>query len=98
MGLDLWFREDVARILAATAETMGSTLGAVAPLNLNEAASYREGFEDALRAVGVAFGVALPRAGLSRPDWQRERWPAAASGRVVSPGDAGTRTDRDWGP
>lgn len=76
MGLDLWFRQDVARILASTWETMracvnaaaaveraqpgaeGMRMGAVATSDERLAAAYRRGFEDALRAVGVAFGLA----------------------------------------
>jgi hypothetical protein len=56
MGLDLWFREDVARILASTLEAMSSSQ-AVGGGN----ADYQQGVEDALRAVGVAFGVLAPR-------------------------------------
>jgi hypothetical protein len=76
MGLDLWFRQDVARILASTWETMHSTaeatspgpgddgrLGAVATSDERMACAYRRGFEDALRAVGVAFGLAEGRNG-----------------------------------
>lgn len=55
MGLDLWFREDVARILAATQETMQSSQAATV---INE--DYQLGFRDALRAVAVAFGVVAP--------------------------------------
>lgn len=55
MGLDLWFREDVARILAATQETM---LASQAASLINE--DYQLGFRDALRAVAVAFGVVAP--------------------------------------
>ena len=57
MGLDLWFREDVARILASTQETMHNSLGAVPPLDPEKADAYQQGFGDALRAVAVAFGV-----------------------------------------
>ncbi len=65
MGLDLWFPDDVKRILAATHETMdsamdGASLGAAAPADPDVAAAYRQGFVDALRAVAVAFGVAQP--------------------------------------
>jgi hypothetical protein len=60
MGLDLWFREDVARILASTHETMHAAQRATAPLDPELAATYRQGFADALRAVAVAFGVAVP--------------------------------------
>jgi len=60
MGLDLWFREDVARILASTQETMRNSLGAVSPLDPEAAGAYRQGFDDALQAVAVAFGVCPP--------------------------------------
>lgn len=56
MGLDLWFKEDVARILASCHETMRATSESVG--DGNEAGyHYRQGFEDALRAVALAFGV-----------------------------------------
>lgn len=69
MGLDLWFKPDVARILASIWETMQATSAATQPGAGNSdgsivsgdarvAAAYRRGFEDALRAVGVAFGLA----------------------------------------
>ncbi|MGD2206855.1 MAG: hypothetical protein PVH17_08760 [Anaerolineae bacterium] len=57
MGLDLWFREDVARILAATDETMRASQAATVR---NQ--DYQQGFQDALRALAVAFGVAAPSA------------------------------------
>jgi hypothetical protein len=60
MGLDLWFREDVARILASTHETLRASAGAVTPLDEERAGAYQQGFEDALRAVAVAFGVLAP--------------------------------------
>ncbi len=58
MGLDLWFREDVARILASTHETMAASMRAAPPLDPETAEAYQRGFQDALRAVGMAFGVA----------------------------------------
>jgi hypothetical protein len=60
MGLDLWFREDVERILASTQETMSNSLGAVPPLDPQAAVAYQEGFADALRAVAIAFGLCPP--------------------------------------
>jgi hypothetical protein len=60
MGLDLWFREDVARILASTHEAMRAAMGATAPLDVESAETYQQGFADALKAVAVAFGVAVP--------------------------------------
>ncbi|MFC2037077.1 hypothetical protein ACFLYD_03785 [Chloroflexota bacterium] len=62
MALDLWFREDVARILASTQETMSGLLGEVSTISSAEADAYHRGFVDALRAVGIAFGVARPGA------------------------------------
>lgn len=65
MGLDLWFREDVVRLLASTLETMRASTRAVQDAaattgNREVADAYRLGFADAVRAVGIAFGVTLP--------------------------------------
>jgi hypothetical protein len=76
MGLDLWFQQDVARILAATHETMRSSMGAAPPLDPELAESYQQGFGDALHAVAVAFGVAVPAG--------REPDPLAATWQVVN--------------
>lgn len=63
MGLDLWFRADVARILQATHEAMMSTAAAMGDqtpedIGVRErAAGYRQGFGAALRAVATAFGL-----------------------------------------
>ena len=54
MGLDLWFREDVARILNAAAESQRDALEA-----LGETPYYR-GYFAALRVVATAFGVGAP--------------------------------------
>jgi len=65
VGLDLWFREDVARILAATQETMQASQ---ARGGINE--DYQQGFVDALRSVAVAFGVLpLTQQASKRNDW-----------------------------
>lgn len=77
MGLDLWFREDVARILASMHETMRATTyalqeaGAKPAHGAEVADAYRQGFVDALRAVAVAFGVCSPGARRA-PDRARE--------------------------
>lgn len=60
MGLDLWFKEDVARILASSHETMRAMSDAVQASSTEAAYNYRQGFEDALRAVALAFGVVPP--------------------------------------
>ena len=62
MALDLWFREDVARILLSAHETMRASLTAVASARTDVADAYQQGFADALQTVGIAFGVAVPGA------------------------------------
>jgi len=63
MGLDLWFRADVARILQATHEAMCSTAAVMGDGLVDDAdgqeraAGYRQGFGAALRAVATAFGL-----------------------------------------
>lgn len=57
MGLDLWFRDDVARILASKAQAAGRYSGE----------EYRQGYLDALGDVALAFGLAAPQSGSSRP-------------------------------
>jgi hypothetical protein len=69
MGLDLWFKEDVARILAGITETMTAAMNATAPLDIEQAEAYQLGFLDAVRAAAVAFGVAAP----SMTDGNRSR-------------------------
>jgi hypothetical protein len=69
MGLDLWFREDVARILASAYETMQSSADAVPSASPETAETYQRGFGDALRAVAVAFGVAAPTVRSIRQEW-----------------------------
>lgn len=59
MGLDLWFREDVTRILLSAQETLMASREALAPVSVEAADAYQQGFVDALRAVGVAFGVTI---------------------------------------
>jgi hypothetical protein len=58
--LDLWFREDVARILASAQETMRAATGGMALTGSETPGAYQQGFLDALRVVGIAFGVASP--------------------------------------
>lgn len=85
-GLDLWFADDVKRILAAAYETMSSSMHATPPLNPEAADAYQQGFVDALRAVGVAFGVATPA---QLPGAARR--PAAPHTIDAEPGDGNRR-------
>ena len=89
MALDLWFREDVTRVLAATQETLTGSLNAVSAACPQEAAAYERGFSDALRAVGVAFGIVLPTS-LAGSDYSSaHRIPGARAFPVGHPGDPG---------
>jgi hypothetical protein len=58
MGLDLWFREDVRRILAAAREAMESTAAGA-----QVSVEYRCGFEAGLRTVATGFGLNEPTVG-----------------------------------
>ncbi len=62
MGLDMWFREDVTRILASTLEVQRNAASAMPALDVEAAAAYQRGFFDALKAVAVGFGIAPPTA------------------------------------
>lgn len=70
MGLDLWFRDDVARILASAHLTMQASVqalpgaGAGSPGADEAHRLYQRGFTDALGALAVAFGVAPPASSL----------------------------------
>jgi hypothetical protein len=70
MGLDLWFRDDVLRILGAVCAGVSGAVAANTPLDQEYAAAYRQGFEDAVRAVAVGFGVA------DRKNGRTEEWKA----------------------
>ena len=60
MALEVWFQRDVMRILATAYETMRASSELVAPERSGVVDAYRRGFEDALRSVGMAFGVSAP--------------------------------------
>ena len=60
MGLDVWFRQDVVRILDSTQKTLAQAQGAIPPLDPERAGAYQEGFADALLAIAVAFGLNIP--------------------------------------
>jgi len=62
MGLDMWFREDVTRILGSVLEVQRNSARALAPLDTEAAMAYQRGFVDALKAVAVGFGITPPTA------------------------------------
>ena len=57
MGLDIYFREDIANALAATEEA-ATAVGKYSDSERAEA--YLAGWRDALRTLATFFGVALP--------------------------------------
>ena len=57
MNLDVWFREDVVRILLSIHGTMQNATRAMPASEPGLAVSYRRGFEDALLSVASAFGI-----------------------------------------
>lgn len=63
MSLDVWFKDDIRNTLLALNETSHDTHAQVVALcgESASARSYRSGYGDALRAVAIAFGVAIPR-------------------------------------
>jgi hypothetical protein len=87
MGLDVWFRQDVARILASTQKTLAQAQGAIPPLDPERAGAYQEGFADALAAVAVAFGLSGPSGtavcGHERVVEATRCWPATGPGQYA---------------
>lgn len=74
MPLDLWFRDDISRILAATHETFRASASfrcdsapAPDPLAAEATLAYHQGFSDALRAIALAFGVGSPASRAGAP-------------------------------
>ena len=61
MGLDLWCRDDVTRILATVAEGGQETIAALVASDPEAARLYQAGHAAALRAVALAFGITLPQ-------------------------------------
>jgi hypothetical protein len=77
MGLDIWFKDDIANILSAVDEANLSALaagsGSVHAFSGGTSAlqeAYRQGFSAALVAVALALGLPLPA--LSRSAVTRE--------------------------
>jgi len=62
MSLDMWFRDEVIRILASVLEAQRNNAIAITPLDAEYATAYQRGFYDALKAVAVGFGITPPTA------------------------------------
>ena len=63
MGLDIWFRADIVRLLRATHEAMSATATAPGVTDNDMLAAYRQGFRAALCAVAAGFGLDAPSGG-----------------------------------
>jgi hypothetical protein len=63
VSLDVFFKDDIRNTLLALNETSTDTHAQVVALcgESPSALSYRSGYGDALRAVAIAFGIAVPR-------------------------------------
>jgi len=61
MGLGVWFREEIERVLWATKEAMEATVRATGDQESEYLRGYREGYEAALRALANAFGIRIQR-------------------------------------
>ena len=55
-SIDMWFPEDVRRVLTAVYLTQSNAMNALDNTD-QYADAYRRGFEDAIRAIGIAFGL-----------------------------------------
>jgi hypothetical protein len=60
MALDLFFKEDIQRVLVAAAANLAATQAANPALDEERADAYRQGFTDALQVAAFYFGVAAP--------------------------------------
>ena len=88
MSLDVWFKDDIRNTLLALNETSRDThaLARSVAGESESTAHYRSGYADALRAVAIAFGIAVPRITDAQPGGS---FPAAAD---LLPARNGTRT------
>lgn len=68
MGLSVWYREDVARILASIVHTQVSTLAAIPSRDQELTDTYQRGYADAVVAMAIAFGVAVPSGAARQAD------------------------------
>lgn len=88
----MWFQRDVMRILAAAQETMRACSEIASPDTSEVVDAYQRGFVDALRSVGVAFGVSAPGRSTDRGIETAEY---GRSPRYLPPGVRPLETDDD---
>jgi len=71
MGLDIFFKEDVIRILAGIRQAATQGINA-AGIQTKESQEYHQGYIDALDSVATAFGVRITDNGHREPKRLRE--------------------------
>jgi hypothetical protein len=87
--MDLWFRDDVARILASVHETMRCTAGSACGDTQEVVAAYQQGFVDALRVMAISFGLVAPLPGTHDKDREADlRQRCVGKGAICR--------ERDW--
>ena len=61
MSLDVWFKDDIRNTLIAIdlASAASATQAASGPRGNHAVRLYREGFQDAVKAVAMAFGIQI---------------------------------------
>ena len=76
MSLDVWFKDDIRNTLLAIdlASAAAVTRAASGPHGNHAMRLYREGFQDAVKAVATAVGITIPN-NLSDPLYSNLRLP-----------------------
>ncbi|MFB0545298.1 MAG: hypothetical protein ACETWB_00160 [Anaerolineae bacterium] len=74
MGLDIWFKEDIANALIAADEASSATAAALSEVTNDPGRlrAYREGYRAALTTLALAFGIS-PLALMTAPEEERLR-------------------------
>jgi hypothetical protein len=99
MGLDVWFREDVARVLRAACVAGREAYQCLSEGNTSpaeergapsrEMAAYWRGYEAALATIGAAFGLASPGLAETRATGHRPaEWPVRIPANGAGPATA----------
>lgn len=59
MGLDVWFREDIANAIMAAGQACAATAAMIEEIHSDEIQlrAYRRGYQAALTTVALAFGI-----------------------------------------
>lgn len=78
MALEVWYKNDIARILTSTQIAMVAALRTNPPLDPERAEAYLRGVADAIGAVAAAFGLTAAAAVPMLPVTDDRKWAYAA--------------------